>query len=70
MGDPGIETFSRLYYRLPSALVTNDFAPNLHLLKNNFPEPTRKNKTSSVSVLVINLYIYIYIYIYIYMLSL
>jgi len=57
VGDPGIETFSRLYYKLLSGLKANDFAPNLHLLKNNFSKPTRKNKTSSVFFPVINLYI-------------
>jgi hypothetical protein len=69
VGDPRIESFSRLYYKLPSGLMANDFAPNLHLFKNNFPKPPRKNKIFSVSVFVINLYIYIYIYIYIYALS-
>ena len=46
--------------------MVNDFAPNLRLLKNNFPKPTRKNKIYSGSVAVINLYINLYIlYIYI-----
>jgi len=59
VGDPGIETFSRLYYKLPSGLMENDFASNVHLLKNNFPKPKLKNNTSSVSVPVIYIYIYI-----------